>query len=156
MRRRPPLSPRPDTLLPYTTRYRSPNALAHLRQQRHDALLATFARDAQRFAKRQHFACQAQRFANAQSAAIKQQQHCPVAGTDPLFPPLLRHILGKRHRFVGRDGPGNARSEEHTSELQSLMRISYAVFCLKETNTTEITYVNMKTLTKPNISQNHT
>src|SRR3546814_1571595 len=29
---------------------------------------------------------------------------------------------------------GAARSEEHTSELQSLMRISYAVFCLKKTN----------------------
>src|SRR3546814_6307957 len=29
-----------------------------------------------------------------------------------------------------------ARSEEHTSELQSLMRISYAVFCLKKQNTT--------------------
>src|SRR3546814_6879549 len=28
-----------------------------------------------------------------------------------------------------------ARSEEHTSELQSLMRISYAVFCLQKTNT---------------------
>src|SRR3546814_8274107 len=31
------------------------------------------------------------------------------------------------------------RSEEHTSELQSLMRISYAVFCVKITNTTFIT-----------------
>src|SRR3546814_2305260 len=30
----------------------------------------------------------------------------------------------------------NFRSEEHTSELQSLMRISYAVFCLKKKNTT--------------------
>src|SRR3546814_8440934 len=30
---------------------------------------------------------------------------------------------------------GDARSEEHTSELQSLMRISYAVFCLKKKNT---------------------
>src|SRR3546814_6453308 len=30
--------------------------------------------------------------------------------------------------------PGRARSEEHTSELQSLMRISYAVFCLKKKN----------------------
>src|SRR3546814_1790835 len=29
-------------------------------------------------------------------------------------------------------GEGNLRSEEHTSELQSLMRISYAVFCLKK------------------------
>src|SRR3546814_4122493 len=31
----------------------------------------------------------------------------------------------------------NDRSEEHTSELQSLMRISYAVFCLKKKNTTK-------------------
>src|SRR3546814_4172674 len=36
------------------------------------------------------------------------------------------------------------RSEEHTSELQSLMRISYAVFCLKKkTNTTTVTYDNL-------------
>src|SRR3546814_1092146 len=34
--------------------------------------------------------------------------------------------------FAGRAGPLLARSEEHTSELQSLMRISYAVFCLKK------------------------
>src|SRR3546814_10508702 len=32
-----------------------------------------------------------------------------------------------------------SRSEEHTSELQSLMRISYAVFCLQKTNTTKNT-----------------
>src|SRR3546814_1289487 len=31
------------------------------------------------------------------------------------------------------------RSEEHTSELQSLMRISYAVFCLKKNTTTKLT-----------------
>src|SRR3546814_6803267 len=31
-------------------------------------------------------------------------------------------------------GPGDDRSEEHTSELQSLMRISYAVFCLQKKN----------------------
>src|SRR3546814_1246543 len=37
---------------------------------------------------------------------------------------------------VANMGHGRARSEEHTSELQSLMRISYAVFCLKKkTNT---------------------
>src|SRR3546814_7620715 len=34
---------------------------------------------------------------------------------------------GRSHRY-----PGRTRSEEHTSELQSLMRISYAVFCLKK------------------------
>src|SRR3546814_6313696 len=38
--------------------------------------------------------------------------------------------LGFKSRFE--DGPGTNRSEEHTSELQSLMRISYAVFCLKK------------------------
>src|SRR3546814_2029383 len=37
----------------------------------------------------------------------------------------------------GRDQPA-ARSEEHTSELQSLMRISYAVFCLKKNNNRNI------------------
>src|SRR3546814_7155199 len=37
--------------------------------------------------------------------------------------------------YVVRDA-GNIRSEEHTSELQSLMRISYAVFCLKKKKTT--------------------
>src|SRR3546814_16803004 len=35
----------------------------------------------------------------------------------------------------GYDGKDRRRSEEHTSELQSLMRISYAVFCLKKKNT---------------------
>src|SRR3546814_1761212 len=35
-------------------------------------------------------------------------------------------------RFGGRRGAKRMRSEEHTSELQSLMRISYAVFCLKK------------------------
>src|SRR3546814_5088045 len=36
--------------------------------------------------------------------------------------------------------PNNTRSEEHTSELQSLMRISYAVFCLKKKKTTSNTH----------------
>src|SRR3546814_2830178 len=35
--------------------------------------------------------------------------------------------------------PARSRSEEHTSELQSLMRISYAVFCLKKKKTTKYT-----------------
>src|SRR3546814_9668426 len=40
----------------------------------------------------------------------------------------------------------NARSEEHTSELQSLMRISYAVFCLKKKINTAITKTRSNTL----------
>src|SRR3546814_2284296 len=43
-------------------------------------------------------------------------------------------------RMIEKDGvimfSGGSRSEEHTSELQSLMRISYAVFCLKKKNKT--------------------
>src|SRR3546814_6519811 len=39
------------------------------------------------------------------------------------------------------------RSEEHTSELQSLMRISYAVFCLKKKNS-KITHITRETLVK--------
>src|SRR3546814_2167373 len=34
--------------------------------------------------------------------------------------------------IISEDGKGHGRSEEHTSELKSLMRISYAVFCLKK------------------------
>src|SRR3546814_6914394 len=37
-----------------------------------------------------------------------------------------------QHRHPDGPGEGTRRSEEHTSELQSLMRISYAVFCLKK------------------------
>src|SRR3546814_6906858 len=52
----------------------------------------------------------------------------------------MMHLLGYRasyteplYRFA--DFNAGWRSEEHTSELQSLMRISYAVFCLKKKNT---------------------
>src|SRR3546814_9830313 len=41
------------------------------------------------------------------------------------------------------------RSEEHTSELQSLMRISYAVFCLKKKNNTRTITNNMHLLVTP-------
>src|SRR3546814_4966794 len=41
-----------------------------------------------------------------------------------------------RHRLDRSDEERRERSEEHTSELQSLMRISYAVFCLKKKNYT--------------------
>src|SRR3546814_6720604 len=53
-------------------------------------------------------------------------------------------LLGANHKIVVEafDDPGveGVRSEEHTSELQSLMRISYAVFCLKKNQTQNNTY----------------
>src|SRR3546814_9932756 len=47
----------------------------------------------------------------------------------PLHPVRIAGIAAAAAAVVGL---GGARSEEHTSELQSLMRISYAVFCLKK------------------------
>src|SRR3546814_7224762 len=73
------------------------------------------------------------RFRSAASARVA--AHRPAASTASrwrrgcvqvlLTPVLLTPVLLMRHRHPA------ARSEEHTSELQSLMRISYAVFCLK-------------------------
>src|SRR3546814_6249886 len=47
------------------------------------------------------------------------------------------------------------RSEEHTSELQSLMRISYAVFCLKKKNKT-VTNITTKSMHKTKTHTTHT
>src|SRR3546814_3940940 len=62
--------------------------------------------------------------------------------------------ISARYRFGAADGY-TWRSEEHTSELQSLMRISYAVFCLKKkihiiTNNKTHHSQNNHTITTPN------
>src|SRR3546814_8564171 len=44
----------------------------------------------------------------------------------------LGHRDIDRRQLLGQGAQAHLRSEEHTSELQSLMRISYAVFCLKK------------------------
>src|SRR3546814_8479137 len=58
------------------------------------------------------------------------------ANGKPIIVPSQDMVLGICYLSMEREGePGEGmRSEEHTSELQSLMRISYAVFCLKKTN----------------------
>src|SRR3546814_288334 len=66
--------------------------------------------------------------------------HLAVAAFgDHQFQPRIGHGLAEAHRRVARpqrgrcfEQPRKRRSEEHTSELQSLMRNSYAVFCLKK------------------------
>src|SRR3546814_3021973 len=94
--------------------------------------------------------------------------------TETLFPyttlfrslPLLDFARSERrgegfgHMFGGDDalrlvvvaGDGDLRdalrSEEHTSELQSLMRISYAVFCLKKNNGTKSKYQHYQNKTR--------
>src|SRR3546814_501664 len=51
------------------------------------------------------------------------------------IPPLCMHHPQPTPDLIDRSRADHIRSEEHTSELQSLMRISYAVFCLKKKNT---------------------
>src|SRR3546814_6734805 len=67
-------------------------------------------------------------------------------GTQPASAPRAQGIPAKESLIAGDltiegkiEGAGNVRirSEEHTSELQSLMRISYAVFCLKKKKPTK-------------------
>src|SRR3546814_9837847 len=104
MIRRPPRSTRTDTLFPYTTLFRS--------FDRHDAPdVVDMAGDDM----------PAQLVADLQRAFEVQA----AAGV-----PHPRR--GARERFGARVDREPVRSEEHTSELQSLMRISYAVFCLKK------------------------
>src|SRR3546814_17125631 len=95
MIRRPPRSTRTDTLLPYTTLFRSASSMwcvtgCRATPRRSIAAMRSFRRSTRHSG---HKTC--------------------------------RRRSGGKSRF---------RSEEHTSELQSLMRISYAVFCLKKKN----------------------
>src|SRR3546814_7692216 len=81
---------------------------------------------------------------------------------DTLFPytTLFRsasvrpHDVPGRDRVVAADRTGEARSEEHTSELQSLMRISYAVFCLKKKKTPINKHIRTIIYIQPNSRHN--
>src|SRR3546814_3448504 len=71
------------------------------------------------------------------SGAFPTECLCPESGTSAL---ILRGLLEHACRMYMLCGSILGRSEEHTSELQSLMRISYAVFCLKK----KIMYTTLK------------
>src|SRR3546814_10363319 len=110
MIRRPPRSTRTDTLFPYTTLFRS-----------------------QRQAKAR---------ANDQFLAMRLREFVAIMPADPSLLALDQgHDGYLHHRRIAEMTAIQRqlvrRSEEHTSELQSLMRISYAVFCLKKKKTQE-------------------
>src|SRR3546814_9931927 len=112
MIRRPPRSTRTDTLFPYTTRFRS----ALIAGDRHTADLLAF--DVLDLVDDLLEGLAKLRLAVARLQEIAQTLPKPrvaVAAGDAAGAGGISH-----------------RSEEHTSELQSLMRISYAVFCLKK------------------------
>src|SRR3546814_4694429 len=108
MIRRPPRSTRTDTLLPYTTLFRSGSCRS---QQSH----------------RRHGPDPDEQFLLHHRAQIGQNP------TDQ-----REQAQHQRERSKGETAVAHQRrSEEHTSELQSLMRISYAVFCLKKKTTAQ-------------------
>src|SRR3546814_4822161 len=127
MIRRPPRSTRTDTLFPYTTLFRSDRPpqpgqpVRRCRPHREDPAQ--------------------QRGRRGAGGRTGRPPWPHVHRGHPLGPrrlPRLRDGAGQRpprlpaRRGRGREGTAPGRSEEHTSELQSLMRISYAVFCLKK------------------------
>src|SRR3546814_10381155 len=114
MIRRPPRSTRTDTLFPYTTLFRS--------------LMMAFASSS---------------FAAPANASRRAMIYRSSVRDGPI---ILRvasdfgRAMSSKAAFASGISPRRSlrrRSEEHTSELQSLMRISYAVFCLKKKNKTE-------------------
>src|SRR3546814_8217352 len=119
MIRLPPRSKRTDTLLPYTTLLRSLSEEFEPGGERKERL-----GDAGEIAFDRLLAGGLPRprvLANVLSPLVWQRRLL-LSTTDPAPHGLLEQI-------------GLRRSEEHTSELQSLMRISYAVFCLKKKKT---------------------
>src|SRR3546814_8241892 len=118
MIRRPPRATRTDTLFPYTTLFRSLLGKEHPpedRQRRDRAPTWGPGHPAGRHGRR------------------------PLLGR--LLQPHRHHLNHRREMLSSgftstqnheRNHSCSSRSEEHTSELQSLMRISYAVFCLKK------------------------
>src|SRR3546814_1188320 len=104
MIRRPPRSTRTDTLFPYTTLFRSSQC-------------PRGARQCDRSKRPRH----PQRRKVGRRDQLRTRLERPLAERRP--DGQYRRLL---YRLEGH------RSEEHTSELQSLMRISYAVFCLKK------------------------
>src|SRR3546814_4231311 len=111
MIRRPPRSTRTDTLFPYTTLFRSRWLGGMLTNWK------TISQSIKRF------------------KALEEQLSGDTHG---LTKKEVLQLTRERDKFeLSPGGIRDMRSEEHTSELQSLMRISYAVFCLtkkKKTN----------------------
>src|SRR3546814_6666732 len=126
MIRRPPRSTRTDTLFPYTTLFRSGAAAAQM-----DSVVGT---DRGFRVNLGDFPLETQPFARALNDLLARLDE--VAEQRETFAANVAHELRTPLAIlmIELDRLGS-RSEEHTSELQSLMRISYAVFCLKKKTT---------------------
>src|SRR3546814_1295565 len=118
MMRRPPSTTRTDTLFPYTTLFRSSRCHAE-----RGAGHRTPPRAISSLCVSWHFGMGARQLSR-------------IGGPPNLLrksaPPPPANAAASRSLTAGAGAHAGCRSEEHTSELQSLMRISYAVFCLKK------------------------
>src|SRR3546814_6618775 len=128
MIRRPPRSTRTDTLFPYTTLFRSPNLYllcvgggraGRTAQRRRTSALSLWAQRSGHQGQSNWYGTPSERCVNGDN----------VRQVDSYAGERKRHDLAVCR---GAEKGRLHRSEEHTSELQSLMRISYAVFCLKK------------------------
>src|SRR3546814_10692114 len=115
MIRRPPRPTRPYTPLPYTALFRSGRQGPH-------------TRTARRVRRLHSVAAAAAEHSHGTSRGHRQQAR--------LYGGAGSHLDRWQPRWQGHFAVG--RSEEHTSELQSLMRISYAVLCLKKKNNSTV------------------
>src|SRR3546814_1361130 len=150
MTRRPPISTRTDTLFPSTTLFRSDRGLLSLaasveQPSEHPLAHAIVVAAAEKgeIAPAADFDSQTGLGVSAnvggRSVVVGNKAQMKRVGVDPSPLPVTpdeRRRNGAAVMFVAVDGKHAGllavRSEEHTSELQSLMRISYAVFCLKK------------------------
>src|SRR3546814_7006083 len=130
MIRRPPRSTRTDTLFLYTTLCRSVSPVAILTQDLHfyPTGWRTESHSLNSLLRYIAFIVISQELQPPEvpMSAVPDEDPCPRAAAGP--PSLELAFL----QSVFAELSGLRRSEEHTSELQSLMRISYAVFCLKK------------------------
>src|SRR3546814_7167722 len=130
MIRRPPRTTRTDTLLPYTTLFRSGTAA----QTADEALFRLpILSDFQRLHRWMHSCALVQCGERGMINIFK------LVSDDGHFRSEGAECCDVVIAGAGPFGRDLSRSEEHTSELQSLMRISYAVFCLTKKKKNQIT-----------------
>src|SRR3546814_5598664 len=122
MIRRPPRSTRTDTLFPYTTLFRS------LFGDGRSACPTGSGVDRAATSQAPTMTADLPQFDSHEQPAAGQLGH----QVENFLPPTSKMLPAYCWRDLQWQFGGHSRSEEHTSELQSLMRISYAVYCLKK------------------------
>src|SRR3546814_1587893 len=146
MIRRPPRSTRTDTLFPYTTRFRSnlgPAGARNAGLAKVSTPLVAFV-DSDVTVTPDALLSLAKHFTDPKVALVGPRIIGTVHTDHPRW--FERYDAARSSLTLGsvpgsvRPGAAVGRSEEHTSELQSLMRNSYAVFCLKKKTHTKATH----------------